>query len=356
MADVAKLADSTGELRGMEFPAKTYANSTFKTIINTQSGPRGAIAPLVISASRATDIPAFHSKWFMNRVKAGYCIWKNPFNATNEQYVSFEKCKVFVFWSKNPKPLIPWLSELDDRGYQYYFQFTLNDYVKEKLEPGVPDLEKRIETFQKLSERIGKHRVIWRFDPIMIGNIITVENMLERIQRLAKHIAPYTEKIVFSFLDMHRKTEKNLKAIDPRLRAPAPDEERRLARELVKINNALSPPLTMATCGEKSNFADLGISHNKCVDPALLLKLCPHDPEIISIYSISSRQGNLISQPQPDESLKDKGQRELCGCAPGKDIGAYDTCMHLCAYCFANYSKEKVIKKMNELDPAREWL
>lgn len=132
-----------------------------KTTVQTSQGPRDAIAPLVISVSRATDIPAFHAKWLNNRVQVGYCLWENAFNAKQQQYIAFEQCKVVVFWSKNPQPLMQYLPELDKRGFQYYFQFTLNDYEKEGLEPRLPELSKRIATFQELANTIGKHRVIW---------------------------------------------------------------------------------------------------------------------------------------------------------------------------------------------------
>lgn len=124
-----------------------------------------AQAPVIISASRATDIPAFYAKWFINRLKAGYVIWHNPFNQ-QPMYVSFKNCKVIVFWTKNPKPLIPLLHKIDQAGLHYYFQFTLNDYMKERLEPNVPPLDARIKMFKELSNPIGKEKVIWRFDPI----------------------------------------------------------------------------------------------------------------------------------------------------------------------------------------------
>lgn len=116
------------------------------------------MAPYVISASRATDIPAFHVRWLLERLRAGYCLWRNPFNTGQGQYVSFERCRLLVFWSKNPLPLLPHLSEIEDYGFKYYFQFTLNNYEAEGLEPGLPPLEQRLETFCRLSERLGRQR------------------------------------------------------------------------------------------------------------------------------------------------------------------------------------------------------
>ena len=144
-----------------------------KLTITTDSGATvEAQAPVIISASRSTDIPAFHAQWFIDRLKAGYVVWVNPFNR-QPMVVSFKNTKVVVFWSKNPQPIIPYLKELDDRGIHYYFHFTLNDYEQEGFEPNVPPLRERIETFKSLSGRIGKEKVIWRFDPLIVTPTLT---------------------------------------------------------------------------------------------------------------------------------------------------------------------------------------
>lgn len=326
-----------------------------ETTVQTPEGPQNAVAPLVISASRATDIPAFHAKWFMNRLRAGYCLWENPFNAKYRQYVSFANCKAIVFWSKNPKPLLPALEEIETRGYQFYFQYTLNNYEAEKLEPRVPKLARRIETFQKLSDRIGRHRVIWRFDPIILGGRLSEEEILERIGRLMEHLAPYTEKLVFSFVDWYRKTQRALNAADPSFRPPSREEMASLAQGIVRLNEELRTPLTLATCAEELDLRALGITHNRCIDPALLMRLCPTDAAMQAAYGYgrSGAQGLLLPL---NAARKDAGQRAPCGCAPSKDIGRYNTCMHLCAYCYANQSQQAVINNMNALNPCSEKL
>jgi hypothetical protein len=169
------------------------------------------IAPIIISASRATDIPAFYPDWFMRRLRRGYVKRINRFNGPFK-YVSFEKTRVIVFWTKNPEPLIKYLPELDNTGINYYFTFTLNDYEEERLEPNVPDLKKRIDTFRRVSETIGKERVVWRFDPLILTKRLTVESLLEKIQGIGKQIHPYTEKLVISFIDigLYRKMYQNL--------------------------------------------------------------------------------------------------------------------------------------------------
>jgi hypothetical protein len=150
-----------------------------------------AICPVIVSVSRATDIPAFFSPWFSNRLRAGYMRWTNPFNANQVQYVSFQDTRVFVFWSKNPKPLTQFLPELDAKGINYYFQFTLNDYEKEGLEPNVPPLMQRVETFKLLSERLGKKRVIWRYDPLILTDNLCVDALVDRTRKGGAEIVSF---------------------------------------------------------------------------------------------------------------------------------------------------------------------
>ncbi len=140
--------------------------------IVTSEGSVDAAAPLIISASRATDIPAFHADWFMKRLEAGYCVWCNPFSGQLSP-ISLKNTKAVVFWSKNPAPMLPRLDELDRYGFCYYFQFTLNDYDKEEFEPNVPPLENRLDTFRRFSEKLGPARMVWRFDPIILSRTIS---------------------------------------------------------------------------------------------------------------------------------------------------------------------------------------
>ncbi len=136
-----------------------------------------AMAPTILSVSRATDIPAFYTQWFFNRLAKGYCRWRNPFNGT-DNYVSFRNVRFIVFWSKNPAPFIPYLPILKEKGISCYFQYTLNDYEREWLEPNVPLLSERIRTFRKLSSILGKSGVVWRFDPMILSDKMSIEDLL----------------------------------------------------------------------------------------------------------------------------------------------------------------------------------
>lgn len=316
--------------------------------------------PVIISASRSTDIPAFYAKWFFNRLKAGHCVWYNPFNPKQPMYVSFDKCKFVVFWTKNPEPIIPYLKELDERGIRYYFQYTLNDYENERFEPCVPKLENRIETFRKLSEMIGKERVIWRFDPLIITPTLSPRDLLKRIWNIGNRIFGCTEKLVFSFVDVeaYKKVQNNFVKESPNffnkdnvLSAEFnAAQQNELVEGLKKCQAAWREKgwdITLATCAEKADFQD--IEHNHCIDSALIERICTDDPQMV--YYLHTGKlvepdifGQIPPLPKKEKKMKDPGQRKICGCMISKDIGMYNTCRHFCVYCYANTSKEIVLK------------
>lgn len=297
------------------------------------------LKPIVLSASRATDIPAFYSDWIVERLKAGYCTWMNPFNRELFR-VSFEDVRMIVFWSKNPKSLIHRLDEIEDLGYQnYYFQFTINDYEHEGLEPNVPCLASRIDAFRKLSAKIGKARVIWRFDPLLLSPTITVDSLLSRIQAIGYQLKNCTEKLVFSFADIEAycKVVSNLRGTGCR---EFTQRERELfVRGLTEINTELG--FVLATCAEDIDLSHYGIIHNKCVDDDLMVRLF-HDDK--SLMDFIGAEYDMFEGWKITKSKKDKGQRKACGCVVSKDIGMYNTCPHLCRYCYANATDMVVMR------------
>lgn len=296
------------------------------------------MSPVIVSASRSTDIPAFYTDWFLERLKAGYSVWVNPFN--QERYrVSFADTRMIVFWSKNPAPMLERLDEVESLGFkQYYFQFTLNDYVTEGLEPNVPPVAERIDTFRHLARRIGKERVIWRFDPLLLSNYLTVDVLLEKIASIGHELQGATEKLVFSFADIqaYRKVGKNLSGTN--CREFSSEEKIEFAKGLRDVN--LSLGLEMATCAEDIDLSEYGIKHNKCVDDDLMVRLFHDDAKLMDFIGA---EYDMIDGWTIKKSRKDKGQRKACGCIVSKDIGAYNTCPHLCRYCYANYSDAAVM-------------
>jgi DNA repair photolyase len=334
---------------------------TDKIKINTDSGEQvEAQAPMIISASRSTDIPAFYAKWFVNRLKAGYCVWYNPFNQ-QPMYVAFKNAKAVVFWSKNPRPLIPYLHELDERGIHYYFQFTLNDYDREQFEPNVPSVEKRIETFLELSEKIGKERVIWRFDPLILTDKIGVDELLRKVENIGNQLKGHTEKLVFSFADIgnsYKKVENNLKRLHINYREFTPQTMNEFARGLCELNKNWD--FSLATCAEALNLEQYGIEHNRCIDGELLKRICAQDEDFVYYLNYGTMpEKNLFGSDTNlpiinSEKWKDKGQRKACACMESKDIGMYNTCPHFCVYCYANTSKETVDKTRKQYAETNE--
>ncbi len=303
-----------------------------RILLQTEQGEAvEATAPVILSASRRTDIPAFHAEWLVQRLRAGHVKWVNPFNGRT-QWVSFSKVRAVVFWTKNPRPLFPHLAELDRRGIGYYFQFTLNDYEAEGLEPAVPALSERIETFRALSDMIGKQKVVWRYDPLLLAEGLSIEGLVERVVRVGEQVRSYTERLVIAFADIERyaKVRSRLRRFGGSWRELSLDEMRRFAEKLAARTRSWG--LAASTCAEAVELADLGIGHNKCVDDALLAELFPHDDEL----------RRFLGPEEQRHRLKDKGQRKECRCIVSKDIGAYDTCPHLCRYCYANTSEEAI--------------
>ena len=337
--------------------------------LKTDSGEiKQAIAPVIISASRSTDIPAFHSEWLMNRLKRGYSCWINPFNPTNPQYISFQEARLFVFWTKNPQPMIKHLSCFDRPGLNYYFQYTLNNYEKEGFEPNIPSLKSRTKTFIQLSELIGKEKVIWRFDPLLLTDQLTVCELLSRIWDLGNQLVSHTDKLVFSFADIlsYQKVQNNLigetsifnkSNIQHAEFSAAQKHEfasgiHKMLKKWLKIN----PGFQIATCAEDIDLEKYQITHNKCIDDELIVKLFAKDEKLMDLLGIKSSGtilfGDQIQIRKPN--LKDKGQRKACGCIVSKDIGSYNTCNHLCVYCYANTSPEVVRKNLLELSADSE--
>jgi hypothetical protein len=300
-----------------------------------------AIAPLIISASRSTDIPAFYSDWFGERLRQGYVRWKSPFGG-NPLYISFAKARVFVFWSKNPAPFFPVLDFLDRAGYGYYFLFTLNDYEAEGLEPNVPPADERIQTFIRLSRRIGKGRIVWRSDPLILSDHLSVSDLLEKVRSVGDRIAPFTERLVFSFVDIvkYARVRRNLQAGGFAGTREFTDKEvREFCSGLADLNKRWG--LSITACAERRDLTVYGIGRGQCISYDLLAKEFGNDHVIREFLHPGGQQaiaGNGQPDPDPSRHLRDPGQRNTCRCVVSKDIGQYSTCPHLCVYCYANTS------------------
>jgi len=272
---------------------------------------------MIISASRRTDIPAFYSEWLFNRINEGYLMVRNPMNIHQVSKINLspEVVDCIVFWTKNPKPMLRRMPELSN--YKYYFQFTLNSYDK-SIEPNVPEKKNLISVFKELSNMIGKEKVIWRYDPILLTDIFNMDYHIKWFEVLAEKLSGYTHICVISFVDLYKKTERNLKGIN--LLPLNKDVMNEIAFNLSFIASKYN--IRIESCSEDIDLDKYNIKHGKCIDDELISRI------------IGSR---LFSE-------KDPNQRLSCGCIKSIDIGAYNTCRHNCLYCYANFNRGVVLK------------
>ncbi|OQW98787.1 MAG: hypothetical protein BWK74_03770, partial [Desulfobacteraceae bacterium A6] len=229
---------------------------------------------MIISASRRTDIPAFYSKWFMNRVRAGFCTVPNPFNPNQISNISLapENVDLFVFWTRNPKPLIPHLKELNTRGYSYYFLFTLMDNPR-ILDPKPPSLEISLDTFRKLSDHIGPEKMIWRYDPIVLSNVTDIEFHKKLFEFITDKLRGHTFRSIISFVDIYRKMEGRLKKLGDEGFVLQKCDDYNLYDLLIPlVRIADNNGIEIRSCASKKDLTGFGIPAGKCIDDIYISK------------------------------------------------------------------------------------
>ena len=296
-------------------------------------------ATVIISASRRTDIPAFYSEWFMNRVREGFLLVRNPFNAHQVRRVDLspDHVDVIVFWTRDPRPMLGYLDGLDALGYRYYFQFTLTGYPK-PLEPSVPRAAELLSAFKTLGRKIGAERVVWRFDPIILSDLTPEHAVIEGFGRLARELRGSTLRVMISFAHLYRSVKRNLAGIRQAQGITFYDESRseeqvsRIASALADVASANS--IEIKSCAEKLDLSASGVGHGKCIDDRLIKNLFG--------LTVSDR--------------KDKYQREHCRCVESQDVGQYGTCTHGCVYCYANPNRERAHSSRALHDPGSPFL
>jgi hypothetical protein len=265
---------------------------------------------MIISASRRTDIPAFYADWLVNRINAGYCLVKNPFNPSQIKRVSLLTQDVdgIVLWTKNAAPLLPEISELN--SFSYYFQYTITPYHSD-IESGLRDKKKVIiPAFLKLAAMIGSKRMIWRYDPILITPRYSYDYHIRAFEKLCGLLSGSTKKCVISFAIAYKSVAKSLASIG-HIELEIQDKIR-LTKALLPI--AKDHGITLCACCEVPELYEHGVQPISCVDAAL--------------FGI--------------DAPRDKNQRDGCNCAVSVDIGAYNSCMNGCRYCYANHDGTKV--------------
>ena len=276
---------------------------------------------MIINTGCRTDIPAFYAKWFMNRIREGYVLVRNPYNPNQvtKYNLSPKVVDCLAFCTKNPEPMLTYLDELD--MYKQYWFVTITPYGKD-IEPNVPDKKKIMESFKKLSKHIGVDAIGWRYDPIFIGNGFDVNKHVEYFEKMAKELKGYTYNCTISFLDVYEKVKRNAPNINP----PTKEEQIEIAKAFSKIGKENN--MVIHACCEKTYLSQYGLQCNGCMSQEIVEKA-------------------IKKALQPP---KRKNLRQECNCLMGNDIGAYNTCGHLCKYCYANANKQFVIENMKKHD------
>ena len=289
---------------------------------------------MIISASRRTDIPAFYSEWFMNRIRAGYCTVPNPFNRNQVSRVDLRPgdVDVIVFWTRNPRPLFRHLDELDHLGYRYYFQYTVLNNPR-AVDPKSPSVDAAIKTFRELADRVGSQRVIWRYDPIVLSEATSPGFHMASHTRIAEALAGATRRNVISIVDIYKKAQKRLNGlrqqgvvVEEIKQAAISDEVGAMLEHLAATASRCD--MEIFSCAEELDLLPYGIQPGKCVD----------DEYIARTFGLQLK------------TKKDPSQREACGCVVSKDIGMYDTCLFGCQYCYATSSFETAKQNHAEHD------
>ena len=282
---------------------------------------------MIINTGCRTDIPAFYAKWLMNRIREGYVLVRNPYNPNQvtKYNLSPEVVDCLAFCTKNPEPMLTYLDELDK--YKQYWFVTITPYGKD-IEPNVPEKQKVIESFKKVSNHIGVDSIGWRYDPIFIGNGFDVNKHVECFEKMAKELKGYTHNCTISFLDLYEKVKRNAPDIKP----PTKEEQIEIAKAFARIGKENN--MIIHACCEKTYLSQYGLQCNGCMSQEIIEKAI----------------NNTLQPP------KRKNLRQECNCLMGNDIGAYNTCGHLCKYCYANANKQSVIENMKKHDDNSPFL
>ncbi|MEE8591633.1 MAG: DUF1848 domain-containing protein [Spirochaetia bacterium] len=280
---------------------------------------------MIISASRRTDIPAFYGPWFLKRLGEGYALVRNPVNQrlVYRVPISADQTRCIVFWTKNPGSLMGRLDELDSYGIPYYFLFTLTCYGPD-LERNLPDKQRILRTFVDLAARLGPERVVWRYDPILFTQDYSPSVHIRLFRQLARELAGSTRRCILSYITMYNKCRRNMDSAG--LVAISAEGKRSLALEIQSIAAGYDIRLYGCACPE---LTEAGVPEGRCVDDSLISRITG----------------------QEFTGKKDRSQREACGCVESVDIGAYDTCVHRCLYCYANADFRTAQERHSSHDP-----
>lgn len=277
---------------------------------------------MIVSISRRTDIPAWYADWFLKRLEEGYAMVRNPYRPgqVSRIWLDEEHVECMVFWTKNFAPLLPHIEKLEK--FPFYVQYTITSYGRD-IEPTVPDARQSIHAFQTLSDRIGKDRVVWRYDPVLLSPRYTLDYHIHYFKVLAQRLQGYTTRCVFSFLDYYSSIQKKMEK--EKIQTLNQQEQQRLAEYFASVGAEME--MEVCSCCENGKW--VGVKQSSCIDQELIEKIT----------------GKKI------RGQKDKNQRKGCGCIQSVDIGCYGTCQSQCLYCYAVRSEALVRRNRACYDP-----
>ncbi len=278
---------------------------------------------MIVNTGGRTDTVQYYTDWLLRRFAEGYVMVRNPLfpDKVSRYELTPDVVDCVVFCSKNYQPILPRLHEITDK-FNTYFHYTITAYGRD-IEPGVPPIDESIETLLRLSGQVGRRRVSWRYDPVLLTGDYTIERHIQTFKRMAKKLAPYIDRCIISFVEMYKKLEVNM----PELIPLTGQETETLAQELGRIAEKYG--IYIQTCGTNSNFARYGIHSSGCA----------------TLDILGGANGIVF------KSLKHRGMRQGCHCMESRDIGAYDTCMNGCKYCYANKTPRRAFENYRLHNP-----
>lgn len=277
---------------------------------------------MIINTGQRTDIPAFYSKWFMNRIKEGYVLVRNPYYPTivTKFLLNPKVVDVIGFCTKNPRPMFPYLDELKDFGQFWYISITGFDV---DLEPNVPQIDQVIEDFKYLSNKVGKNAIGWRYTPIIVNNKYTKEYHIKMFEHIASKLDGYTSLVAFGFVDIYPKLEKN----HPEIKDTDDNTKIEISKAFIEI--ARKHHMDLRLCSKEKWLANYGVDIDGC------MRVKDYENSIDSKLDIKQKM---------------EARKNYCACYLSNDIGAYNSCMHLCKYCYANGNETTIRKNYKEHD------
>jgi len=285
---------------------------------------------MFLFASGRTDIPAFYWDWFMKRMEEGFVDVRNPYyhQQVTRYLLNPQMVDCLVFCSKNPGPALTSMDKFLSFNIPPYFFVTITPYEQD-VEEYVPEKSRVMDDFIALSQKLGKDRVCWRYDPIFISEKYSVSFHIRAFRAMAEKLSGYTDRCIISFVDLYEKTKKNF----PQVREVSSQDQIFLAQALSRIGDERG--IKLETCAEKADFRSFGIEGEGCINRRVMEKAC----------------GFPLAKKIPRQSL-----RQFCNCLPTKDIGYYNSCPHLCRYCYANYDAKLVEKNYRAHDPTSTFM